>query len=112
MNVRPQPMCWDPRYVTGAPETPASDPVRRAAVVLFERNGRAAPVAAVPGHGQRGQHVHVFAIRGNVGAQHWVAREVEPGCPVSWFTRADFLASCPFRAFYERMFDVLAERSR
>jgi len=53
---------------------------------------------------QRGQHVYVY----RVVSAHGVACEVEPGCPVSWFTREEFLASCPFHVFYRRMFEVVA----
>jgi ADP-ribose pyrophosphatase YjhB (NUDIX family) len=54
----------------------------------------------------RGQVVHVF--RAEVSTRE-EPRAMEPGCPVSWFTREDFLASCPFRAFYEQMFELVPE---
>ena len=53
---------------------------------------------------QRGQHVHVYRIL----AARGVPREMELGCPVSWFTQEEFLASCPFHGFYRRMFEVVA----
>ena len=31
--------------------------------------------------------------------------EVERGCPVTWFTRDEFLQWCPFAAFYRTMFE-------
>ena len=48
----------------------------------------------------RGSHAYVLHVLDFSG----VPCSLEDGCPVSCFTREDFLASCPFRAFYERMF--------
>lgn len=53
----------------------------------------------------RGSIVHVFDVsyRYLVGRE----REVEPGCPVTWLTREEFLKWSPFREFYERVFAQL-----
>ena len=51
----------------------------------------------------RGSHVWVFRCDQTIGT----AREQEPGCPVMWVTRDEFLALCPFKRFYERMFTKL-----
>lgn len=50
----------------------------------------------------RGSIVHVFDVPYSylIGA----AREVELGCPVTWFMREEFLKWTPFREFYERVF--------
>ncbi len=56
----------------------------------------------------RGSHVHVFRI----GIGSWdVATEKEPGCPVSWFTRAEFLRWSPFAKLYEVVFAACPLRS-
>lgn len=52
----------------------------------------------------RAKHVYVFRVEA-MGE----AREREAGCPVSWFTRDEFLASCPFRPFYEQMFEKVPD---
>ena len=52
----------------------------------------------------RATHVYVFRVEA-MGE----ARERESGCPVSWFTRDEFLASCPFRPFYEQMFEQVPD---
>jgi 8-oxo-dGTP pyrophosphatase MutT (NUDIX family) len=39
--------------------------------------------------------------------QNYRPHEMEPGCPVSWFTREDFLASSPVREFYEGCFTAI-----
>jgi ADP-ribose pyrophosphatase YjhB (NUDIX family) len=49
----------------------------------------------------RGRHVYVFDAWQITG---WPARETEPGCPVRWFTPGEFLAACPFAAFYRPLF--------
>ena len=33
-----------------------------------------------------------------------VPEETEPGCPIKWLTRAEFLASSPFAEHYRRVF--------
>lgn len=48
------------------------------------------------------ERVHVFRVDAREVGSH--AREREPGCPVSWFTREDFLASSPVREFYDGCF--------
>jgi 8-oxo-dGTP diphosphatase len=39
-------------------------------------------------------------------------RESEPGCPIRWLARAEFLASSPFAPLYRRVFAKLPERRR
>lgn len=51
----------------------------------------------------RGSHVWVFRCDETIG----VASERETGCPIMWVTRDEFLALCPFKHFYERMFKEL-----
>jgi ADP-ribose pyrophosphatase YjhB (NUDIX family) len=53
----------------------------------------------------RGSHVYVFRpkVKGT-------PREMERGCPVTWMTREEFLASCPFHAFYRTMWAALEGR--
>lgn len=48
----------------------------------------------------RGRMVHVFRVT----PFSWDAREVEPGHPVTWFTREEFLKWSPFAEFYVGMF--------
>jgi 8-oxo-dGTP pyrophosphatase MutT (NUDIX family) len=57
---------------------------------------------------QRCRHAYVFrvTVRGDLMRDNLIG-EVELGCPVSWFTRDDFLASCPFHVFYREMFKNL-----
>jgi ADP-ribose pyrophosphatase YjhB (NUDIX family) len=61
-------------------------------------------------HDDRAAEVHVFRVtaaspdaRGAVKGP----RERELGCPVTWFTREEFLKWCPFSAFYRHMFEGL-----
>lgn len=51
----------------------------------------------------RGTYCHVFSV--TVGGE---PHEREVGCPVTWFTREEFLAWSPFKKFYEKMFKELA----
>jgi len=53
-------------------------------------------------HDGRGTYCHVFSV--TVGGE---PREREVGCPVTWFTREEFLKWCPFAKFYETMFKKL-----
>jgi 8-oxo-dGTP pyrophosphatase MutT (NUDIX family) len=53
----------------------------------------------------RGSHVHVFRVEA-----FGEPREMEEGCPVKWLTRAEFLASSPFAAFYEKVFTAVPPR--
>lgn len=53
----------------------------------------------------RPERVYVFRVAAQECGSH--AREREVGCPVSWFTRDEFLASCPVREFYEGAFAVI-----
>lgn len=55
----------------------------------------------------RGSTVHLFAVE---IARLDEPREMEPGCPVSWATRADFLHGSPFASFYEPVFKSLDAR--
>jgi ADP-ribose pyrophosphatase YjhB (NUDIX family) len=52
----------------------------------------------------RASHVNVFRVtpRGQ-------PREVEPGCPVTWLTREEFLKWSPFADFYAFVFDRFPE---
>jgi ADP-ribose pyrophosphatase YjhB (NUDIX family) len=50
----------------------------------------------------RARMVHVFRVRAE-----GQARMMEPGCPVSWRTRKEFLACSPFSDLYERVFEVI-----
>ena len=66
-----------------------------------------APTAMKDSHitSDRGRIVHVFRV-----ASTGTPRETEPGCPVRWVTRGEFLRESPFREFYREMFaSVLAE---
>jgi 8-oxo-dGTP pyrophosphatase MutT (NUDIX family) len=47
----------------------------------------------------RGSHVHVFRVEADGEPQM-----IEEGCPVTWLTRDEFLATSPFAAFYESVF--------
>jgi len=38
-------------------------------------------------------------------------RQTEPGCPVAWKTRAEFLAESPFAVFYVRVFALVPPKS-
>lgn len=51
----------------------------------------------------RGWFVTVFKIRNYMG----VACEMEPGCPVTWWTREEFLQWSPFAKFYGPVFEAL-----
>jgi ADP-ribose pyrophosphatase YjhB (NUDIX family) len=109
---------WNRRYrgwtLPGGLVEPGESPAEAVVRELDEETGAhaeaveplyEAPVEKVR-EPQRGQHVHVYRIVAVAGTP----REREPGCPVSWFLREDFLASCPFERFYRRMFEVLLER--
>lgn len=51
----------------------------------------------------RGSMVHVFECK-------WFKHkpsEREPGCPITWWTREEFLKWSPFREFYARVFERL-----
>ena len=58
----------------------------------------------------RGTHCHVYRVKPRmfdaVGDNEH-PRECELGCPVTWFTREEFLRWCPFAKFYEKMFAAL-----
>lgn len=47
----------------------------------------------------RASHVYVYKCE-----VHGDPREMELGCPVTWFTRHEFLKWSPFAKFYERVF--------
>lgn len=53
----------------------------------------------------RGSIVHVFdaPFRCLIGRE----RQVEQGCPVTWFSREEFLKWSPFREFYKQVFAKL-----
>lgn len=65
------------------------------------------PATEVQQRDGRGSHVHVFRVTprkyDDVGEEE-TPRECEVGCPVTWFTREEFLRWCPFAKFYEKMF--------
>jgi|SRR5882672_411695 len=76
---------------------------------LFEETGLqtlertliySAATAKVEPH--RGGFACVFRVH-----TYGTSRQCEAGCPVTYFTRAEFLKWCPFRAFYERMFELV-----
>lgn len=50
----------------------------------------------------RGSHCHVYRVKAE-----GEPRECEVGCPVTWFTREEFLKWSPFAKFYEKMFATL-----
>ncbi len=52
-------------------------------------------------HDGRGSHVWVFRV---TPFMKDVPSECEVGCPVTWFTREEFLQWSPFAKFYEKMF--------
>ena len=89
-------------------ETPAAAQMRE----LFEETGLRTHLA-VPIYTaetcikdapeDRGRMVHVFRVT----PFSWDAREVEPGHPVTWFTREEFLKWSPFAEFYVGMFEVI-----
>ncbi len=109
---------WNRRYngwslpggkVEGS-ETPEAAAVRE----LFEETGLVTeerycePVFDGP-HGieveaSRGSRVHIFRVD-----SHWnhPPHEREPGCPVTWFTREEFLKASPFASLYERVFALV-----
>lgn len=60
----------------------------------------------------RGSYVYVYRIElrpdpFTPGAVVEIPRETEPGCPVTWFDRAEFQKWCLAPAFYEKMFAYL-----
>lgn len=55
----------------------------------------------------RGSHVHIFRVRAT-----GVARAVEPGCPITWLTREEFIKRSPFASFYERVFATVPPTER
>jgi len=55
----------------------------------------------------RGSTVSVFRVAYYEG----VATEMEQGCPVTWWTREEFLKWSPFAVFYVRVFAALSARS-
>jgi len=62
-------------------------------------------------HDGRGTYCHVFIVKpirfdAAVGEEEQ-PRECEVGCPVTWFTREEFLKWSPFAKFYEKMFEEL-----
>jgi|SRR5579859_208016 len=65
-----------------------------AATLVYDAPAELNP--SVPG---RGRHVYVFAV-----LAQGVPRSVEPGCPVTWMTRAEFLHGSPFASFYVTFF--------
>lgn len=50
-------------------------------------------------HPHRGSHCYVFRV-----VSEGTPEERERGCPVTWLTRSEFFAWCPFREFYKTMF--------
>jgi ADP-ribose pyrophosphatase YjhB (NUDIX family) len=54
----------------------------------------------------RGTHCHVFRVA-EIKSDPDAPRECELGCPVTWFTREEFLKWSPFAKFYEKMFAAL-----
>ena len=54
----------------------------------------------------RGRLVHVFHVTIYFDAFS-AAKEMEPGHPVTWFTREEFLHWSPFAEFYIRMFATI-----
>lgn len=58
--------------------------------------------AATPSQIGRASHVYVFRV-----LWHGTPLERERGGAVTWFTREEFLASCPFASFYRTMFERL-----
>lgn len=55
-----------------------------------------------PKQGERGGRASSVAI---FRVMSWgEPRETEPGCPVAWLTREEFLASSPFAPFYRELF--------
>jgi len=59
-----------------------------------------------------GRGSHVFVFRVTIRLDPDAPRECELGCPVTWFTREEFLKWCPFSKFYEKMFETLEKESR
>ncbi len=53
----------------------------------------------------RGRMVHVFRVEPTIW--HKREREMEPGHPVTWFTREEFLRWSPFAEFYVGMFETM-----
>ena len=54
----------------------------------------------------RGRMVHVFRVE-SYSATGFVTSGVEPGRPITWFTRAEFMRWSPFAEFYVGMFEVV-----
>lgn len=55
--------------------------------------------------GSRGSYVHIFRVEA-----FGEPMQIEEGCPVTWLTRAEFLASSPFASFYEKVFAAVRPR--
>ncbi len=57
----------------------------------------------------RGRYCYVFRVTPSLGSR---ARQTEPGTPVSWFTREEFLRWSCFAPFYEKMFSSEDKKCR
>jgi len=55
----------------------------------------------------RASQCHVFAV-----CAHGFWREREPGCPVTWLTREEFLKWSKFSRYYARVFEACPSRPR
>jgi len=66
---------------------------------IYDAPHRTKPIPGVSGRGSRVLVFRVWA-RGE-------PKEMEPGCPVTWLTREEFLRWSPFRDFYELMFETI-----
>lgn len=78
---------------------------------IVSRELYVAPARAATYVEGRASIVHVFAVVLVTSHSFAVPRptEQEEGCPVSWFTREDFLRWSPFAPFYRDMFETIAE---
>ena len=61
----------------------------------------------LPSDSSRASVVHIFKVETFAAEGSVAPREMEPGCPVRWMTREEFLTQSPFGAFYAKVFSDL-----
>ena len=55
----------------------------------------------------RARRIVLFRVMQVMGDPH----QMEPGCPIAWKTREEFLAESPFASIYKRVFDEVPPKS-